>query len=131
MWANLLAWRSHQEGLQREFVAQREAEIAEQRAKFNERLEAERLQKERLAAGKLAAEQLLAEHAPEKDAEVTVDGVTGKVFWKGVKYYRNSWRSTVGVKDKYGTAHWIDIKKFMPAVEKAPRRRARRVAEAT
>lgn len=127
MWANLLAWRAHQEGIRKEFIAQREAEIAEQRAKFNRELEAKRLQEEKVAAGKAEAERLLRIYAPGKDKEITIDGLTGKVFWTGVKYYRNAWRSTVGIKDKYGTAHWLDIKKFMPEPEKKVRTRKAKV----
>jgi hypothetical protein len=123
MWANLIAWRGHQEARQRELVAQREAADIERREQFNAQLAAEATRKQKVEEEKSAAEQLLRVYAPAKGTSVTVDGVTGQVFWTGVKYYRSKWRSTVGVKDKYGTASWIDISKFMPPVEKKPRKR--------
>lgn len=123
MWANLIAWRSHQEGLRKEFVARQEAEHAERRARFNAELAARHEREKKSEEEKAAAEQLLRIYAPAKGTSVTIDGVTGTVFWSGVKCYRNKWRSTVGVKDKYGTANWIDISKFMPPVEKKPRKR--------
>jgi hypothetical protein len=123
MWANLIAWRGHQEGLRRELVARKEAQHAEQRAKFNAELAERAAREQKVAEARAEAEQLLLTYAPAKGTSVTVDGVTGQVFWTGVKYYRSKWRSTVGVKDKYGTASWIDISKFMPPVEKKPRKR--------
>lgn len=123
MWANLLAWRSHQEGLKREAEAQRRAEH-ERRVLHEEKLAADKLRREQaMAEGKAQAESLLRIWAPSKGTEVTLEGLTGTVFWTGVKHYRGAWRSTVGVKDKYGTAHWIDIKKFMPEPEKKVRTR--------
>lgn len=121
MWANLLAWRGHQEAKRMETVAKREAEDVLRREKFNAELEAKRIKEEKLAEGKAEAERLLRIYAPSKGTEVTVDGVTGTVFWSGSKYYRGAWRSTVGVKDMSGTAHWIDIKAWMPTPEKKRR----------
>lgn len=125
MWANLIAWRSHQVGLQKELVAKKEALHAERRARFNAELAKRHEREKKSEEEKAAAEQLLRIYAPAKGTSVTVDGVTGTVFWSGVKCYRNKWRSTVGVKDKYGTASWIDISKFMPPVEKKSRRKVK------
>ena len=123
MWANFLAWKSHKEGIQRELVAQRNAEEQERQARRNAELAKRQELERKIAEEKETAEQLLRIYAPNKGSTVTVDDLTGTVFWMGVKYYRNKWRSTVGVKDKYGIAHWIDISKFMPPVEKKSRKR--------
>ena len=123
MWANLLAWRGHQEALRKEKIAQKEAADAERRERFNAQLAADAARKQAVEEKKAEAESLLRIWAPAKGAEVTLEGLTGTVFWTGVKHYRGAWRSTVGVKDGYGTAHWLDISKFMPPVEKKVRKK--------
>ena len=123
MWANLLAWRGHQEALRKEKVAQKEAADVERRERFNAQLAADAARKQAVEEKKAAAESLLRIYAPVKGTEVTLEGLTGTVFWTGVKMFRGAWRSTVGVKDGYGTAHWIDISKFMPPVEKKVRKK--------
>jgi hypothetical protein len=123
MWANLLAWRGHQEALRKEKIAQKEAADVERRERFNAQLAAEAARKQAMEERKAEAESLLRIWAPSKGSEVTLEGLTGTVFWTGVKHYRGAWRSTVGVKDKAGTAHWVDISKFMPPVEKKVRSR--------
>jgi hypothetical protein len=123
MWANLIAWRSHQEGLKREAEAERRA-AHERQVLHEQKIAEDKLRREKeMAEGKANAESLLRIWAPSKGSEVTLEGLTGTVFWTGVKHYRGAWRSTVGVKDKYGTAHWVDISKFMPPVEKKVRSR--------
>lgn len=118
MWVNLIAWRSHQDGIHREKVLQKEAIEAERRKALDAQRAADEARAKKLEEGKATAESLLRIYAPAKGAVVTLPSVTGTVFWTGVKMYRGAWRSTVGVKDKYGTAHWIDIGQFMPPVEK-------------
>ena len=123
MWVNLIAWRSHQEGLRKELVAKREAADVERREQFNAQLAADAAKKQKVEEEKSAAEQLLRVYAPAKGSVVTLPHVTGTVFWMGVKMFRGAWRSTVGVKDGQGNAHWIDIKAWMPEPEKKPRGR--------
>ena len=108
MWANYLAWQAHQVSLAEkarreaaELKAARDAELAKAAAK-----------KAALAAKsdaeKAGVEAMMA-HTPAKGTTCTVDGFTGKVFWKGVKLYRNRWRGTVGLKDAKGAVAWIDV----------------------
>lgn len=120
MWANLLAWRSHQDGLRKEFVARREVEDEDRRSKFNIELVKRHEREKKMMEEKEVAEQLLRTYAPAKGTSITVDDFTGTVFWSGAKLFRGKWRATVGVKDKHGAANWIDISEFMPPLEKKP-----------
>ena len=123
MWANLLAWRGHQEALRKEKIAQKEAADAERRERFNAQLAVDSARKQAMEERKAEAESLLRIWAPSKGTVVTLPHMTGTVFWMGVKMFRGAWRSTVGVKDGQGNAHWIDIKEFMPPPEKKGRGR--------
>lgn len=123
MWANLIAWRSHQEAVKAELIAQRDATARARHEQLKAEAEVKRIKEEKIAEAKVEAERLLRIYAPPKGTLVTVGEVIGHVFWSGTKFYRGAWRSTVGVKDKYGTAHWIDIKAWMPAPEKKSRAR--------
>ena len=123
MWANLLAWRGHQEALRKEKIAQKEAADAESRERFNAQLAADAARKQAMEERKAEAESLLRIWAPSKGTVVSLPHMTGTVFWMGVKMFRGAWRSTVGVKDGQGNAHWIDISKFMPPVEKKVRKK--------
>jgi hypothetical protein len=108
MWANYLAWQAHQKSLAAaalraaaEQKAARDAELAKEAAK-----KAARAAKS--DAERAGVEAMMA-HTPAKGSTCTVDGFTGKVFWKGVKLYRNRWRGTVGLKDAKGAVAWIDV----------------------
>ena len=125
MWANLLAWRGHQEALRKEKVAQKEAADVERRERFNAQLAAERAKKQKVEEARLAAETLLQEHAPPKGTVVTYGELTGTVFYHGVKFWYGAWRSTVGVKDERGTAHWLDSKVWAPPPEKKSKKRVK------
>jgi hypothetical protein len=89
-------------------AAAREAAIAVDRAK-NEARAAKKAAKD--AAGKAEAEKMLA-RIPAKGTTVTVDGITGKVFWIGASKYYGKWSARAGVKDSRGVAHWIPAEKF-------------------
>ena len=108
MWVNYLAWQGHLKGLAEKAARDAEAE----RLKRAEEAKVEAAKKAARQA-KSDAEKALVEakmvHTPEKGTECTVDGFTGKVFWKGVKLYRNKWRGTVGLKDAKGAVAWIDV----------------------
>ena len=123
MWANLLAWRGHQEALRKEKIAQKEAADAERRERFNAQWAADAARKQAMEERKAEAESLLRIWSPSKGTVVSLPHMTGTVFWMGVKMFRGAWRSTVGVKDGQGNAHWIDIKEFMPPPEKKGRGR--------
>ena len=108
MWVNYLAWQGHLKGLAEKAARDAEAE----RLKRAEEAKVEAAKKAARQA-KSDAEKALVEakmvQTPEKGTECTVDGFTGKVFWKGVKLYRNKWRGTVGLKDAKGAVAWIDV----------------------
>ena len=108
MWANYLAWQAHQKGLAEKALrdAQAAAEARkEEAAKAAAKLAAKNA---KLDLQKAGVEAQMA-HTPAKGTDCTVDGFTGKVFWKGVKMYRGKWRGTVGLKDSKGQVAWIDV----------------------
>jgi hypothetical protein len=111
MWTNYLAWVSHK-------TAEEKRKTTERLREMQEREEALRTAQATEAAAQAAAQALLDKYCPPRGTSVTIDNISGQVFWSGVKKYRGRWRSTVGVKDKSGTAHWIDISKFMPTTKK-------------
>ena len=112
MWANLIAWRAHEAGLAkaaeeeaRKAKEAREAAAAKEKA---QRVARETKRQAKIDAGKPAVEAAMA-LTPEKGTVCTVDGFTGKVFWKGTKVYRGAWRGTVGLKNERGEVRWIDV----------------------
>ena len=115
MWANLLAWESHQ----RAEVARRaeiEAAAAAKEAAAAAVIAAKRAARNAKraateAASKAAAEAALA-RAPAKGTHVTVNGFTGTVFWKGVSKYYGKWNARVGVKDAKGNVQWIPAEQW-------------------
>ena len=60
----------------------------------------------KLAATKDDATALLAK-LPPKGTTVTVKGITGQLFWSGIKAYRGVNSARIGVKDSGGVAHWF------------------------
>jgi hypothetical protein len=105
---NLAAWRAHT-------AAEVRRKEEEARA-ANEAVEARRrAQVESEEAARQSVEDALL-LAPSKGTLVTLDGLTGTVFWKGSKLWRGKWRGTVGVKDSRGVAHWIDVSHWVPSV---------------
>ena len=110
MWANYIAWKSHQE-------AETQRQVAEARAKYDERLrlqaEAAKEEAARQAkdlAKKAEAEKLLTKVV--KGNTYTVDGFTGQAFWMGAKKYRGKWQPRVGLKNSRGEVAWIDASKL-------------------
>ena len=127
MWANYLAWQSYQKAAAEKLEAQRAAAAAQ-------REEARKAAAAKHAAfmAKSAAEKATVEAAmlktPAKGSAVTVDGFTGKVFWKGVKLYRNRWTGTVGVKNVRGEVRWVDVSHWVPELttpKKSPKKSRR------
>jgi hypothetical protein len=102
MFANLLAWRQH-------VLAETKRKTLEADQLKADLEEKELKKKQADEAAELAARHLLETYAPPKGTMVTVNDITGNVFWSGVKKYRGKWKTTVGVKDRHGNAHWIDI----------------------
>jgi hypothetical protein len=110
MWANYIAWKSHQ-------AAETQRLVAEARARHDERLAYQAAEAEKAAAReakdlalKAGAEKLLA--TVVKGNTYTVDGFTGKAFWLGAKKYRGKWQARVGLKDSRGTVLWTDARKL-------------------
>lgn len=124
LWANYLAWKAHKEAEANRLLLEQKME--------REAREASRLAAEKKDADQKAeVETLLRDYSPTKGTTVTIDGVTGEVFWKGVKKYRGRWRATVGIRDSRGVAHWIDIGKFVPAPEKTRSKRGKKTDTST
>ena len=110
MWANYIAWKSHQ-------AAETQRLAAEARARHEERLAHQAAEAEKAAAReekdlalKAGAEKLLT--TVVKGNTYTVDGFTGKAFWLGAKKYRGKWQARVGLKDSRGTVLWTDARKL-------------------
>ena len=116
MWANYIAWKGYMKGLEdkslRMAVEEEKAKVekAEKEAKAKAVKEAKKeKQKQEVEAAMLLT--------PEKNTEVTINGFTGRVFWKGVKEYRGKWRGTVGVKNNYGEVVWVDVSHWVSGVK--------------
>ena len=106
MWANFIAWKSHQE-------AELQRQAAEARAKYEERLrlQAEVAKKEAAKEAKDLAKKAEAEKLLTKVVKgntYTVDGFTGQAFWTGTKKYRGKWQARVGLKNNAGVVAWVD-----------------------
>lgn len=116
MWANYIAWKGYMKALEDKSLhmaveeAKAKAEKAEKEAKAKAAKEAKKeKQKQAVEAAMLLT--------PEKNTEVTINGFTGWVFWKGVKEYRGKWRGTVGVKNNYKEVIWVDVSHWVPSVK--------------
>jgi hypothetical protein len=110
MWANYIAWKSHQE-------AETQRQVAEARAKYEERLrlQAEAAKEEAARQAKDLAKKAVAEKLLStvvKGNTYTVDGFTGQAFWMGAKKYRGKWQPRVGLKNSRGEVAWIDASKL-------------------
>lgn len=108
LWANYHAWKAYE-------VAAAEKAMAEIRARAAVQA-AEKAKKVAAAAKRQAEEDALKEaaalrlaKAPAKGTTVTVDGFTGRCFYRGVNKYRGSYRASYGIKDSRGTVKWVEV----------------------
>lgn len=110
MWANYIAWQAYMDSA-REAAAAAAAKKAEAIRLVEEEKAAKAAARAAAAEAKLAATKdeaaVLMAKLPPKGTKVTVKGVTGQLFWTGIKAYRGVNSARIGVKDSTGTAHWF------------------------
>lgn len=108
MWVNYISWQGY---LKANAKAERLRREAAEKA-HREALDADNAKRAKKAASDNAKRDIAAkglETAPKKGDRITVNGVTGKVFWTGTTKYRGKWSARLGIKDSSGTAHWFDV----------------------
>ena len=110
MWANFIAWESHQkaESDRRLQAAQVALEAARKEKEAREAVAAARAAKReaKAAATKVTAEAAFV-NLPANGTELTVKGFTGCLFWKKVTQFRGTWAARFGLKNTNGDVAWF------------------------
>lgn len=116
MWSAYVEWTAWHEAAAKAEAAARAERLEADRVRAAAEAAKRAAREAKLAAsnakGEAAAKALLA-RVPAKGTPVTVDGVTGRVAWMGVKKYYGKWNARVGVKDVRGNMHWLDAAKLV------------------
>ena len=110
MLTNLIAWDGYQKASDDQRLRKAEA-AAEEGRKAKAEAEAKAAARAAKSEAKLAATKdeaaVLIAKLPPKGTKVTVKGITGQLFWSGIKAYRGVNSARIGVKDSTGTTHWF------------------------